>query len=86
MAELIHNLPIPDLDDKTFEELVEEARTRIPLYAPGWTDHNLSDPGITLIDLFAWLAEMQIYSLNLLPDKNYLKFLKLFTPSSERSR
>ncbi len=77
MAKLIHNLPIPDLDDKTFEELFNEARARIPLYSPDWTDHNLSDPGITFIDLFAWLAEMQIYSLNLLPDRNYLKFLEL---------
>ena len=77
MANLIHNLPIPDLDDKTFEELVDEARAKIPLYAPKWTDHNLSDPGITLLELFAWLAEMQIYSLNQLPDRNYLKFLKL---------
>ncbi|MBM3237386.1 putative baseplate assembly protein [Candidatus Poribacteria bacterium] len=77
MAQPISNLPIPDLDDKTFEELVEEARARIPQYAPKWTDHNLSDPGITFLELFAWLAEMQIYSLNQLPDRNYLKFLKL---------
>jgi hypothetical protein len=77
MAERIPNLPIPDLDDETFEDLVKEARARIPLYAPKWTDHNLSDPGITFLDLLAWLAEMQIYSLNLLPDRNYRKFLKL---------
>jgi len=77
MAERIHNLPIPDLDDETFEALVKEARARIPLYAPKWTDHNLSDPGITFLDLFAWLADMQIYSLNLLSDRNYRKFLQL---------
>jgi len=77
LSQLISNLPIPELDDKTFDELVNEARARIPLYAPGWTDHNLSDPGITFIELFSWLAEMQIYRLNLLRDVNYLKFLKL---------
>jgi len=71
------SLPIPNLDDKTFTELVEESRARIPRYAPGWTDHNLSDPGITFIDLFAWLAEMQIYNLNKVTDKNYIKFLNL---------
>ena len=71
------SLPIPNLDDKTFEELFEEARSLIPRYAPEWTDHNFSDPGITLIDLFAWLAEMQIYSLNRINDRNILKFLKL---------
>lgn len=71
------SLPIPNLDDKTFEELFEEARSLIPRYAPEWTDHNFSDPGITFIDLFAWLAEMQIYSLNRINDRNILKFLKL---------
>lgn len=70
-------LPIPNLDDKTFQELFEEARSLIPRYAPEWTDHNLHDPGITFIDLFAWLAEMQIYYLNRLPEQNYLKFLAL---------
>jgi len=71
------SLPIPNLDDKTFEELVEEAKRWIPIYAPEWTDHNVHDPGITFIELFAWLAEMQIYRLNRITDKNRLKFLKL---------
>jgi uncharacterized phage protein gp47/JayE len=70
-------LPIPNLDDKTFEQLVEEARARIPRYAPNWTDHNLHDPGITFLELFAWLAEMQIYSLNRVTDRHKLKFLGL---------
>jgi predicted phage baseplate assembly protein len=70
-------LPIPDLDDKTFNELFEEARALIPRYAPEWTEHNLSDPGITFIDLFAWLAEMQIFYLNRVTDRNFLKFLRL---------
>lgn len=67
----------PNLDDKTFAELVSEARSLIPLYAPLWTDHNIHDPGITFIDLFAWLVEMQIYHLNRVTDANYIKFLKL---------
>lgn len=71
------SLPIPKLDDKTFAELFQEARSLIPRHAPEWTDHNLSDPGITLIDLFAWLSEMQIYNLDRLTDENFLKFLKL---------
>lgn len=70
-------LPIPILDDKAFTKLFEEARALIPRYAPDWTEHNLSDPGITFIDLFAWLAEMQIYFLNRVTDENFLKFLKL---------
>jgi len=69
---------IPDLDDKTFDELFEEARALIPRYAPQWTDHNFSDPGVTFIDLFAWIAEMQIYYANRITPaikKKFLKFL-----------
>jgi predicted phage baseplate assembly protein len=81
------SLPIPDLDDKSFDELFAEARSLIPRYAAEWTDHNFSDPGITLIDLFAWLAEMQIYRLNRINDQHKLKFLKLLgtTPSPAMS-
>ena len=70
-------LPVPNLDDRTFQDLVNEARRRIPMYCPEWTDHNLSDPGITLIELFAWMTEQIIYRLNKVPDKNYVKFLEL---------
>lgn len=70
-------LPIPELDDKKFDELVNEARSLIARYAPEWTDHNIHDPGITFIELFAWLAEMQIYQLNQVTNANYLKFLKM---------
>ena len=70
-------LPIPNLDDKTFEELVKEARALISRYSPEWTDHNVHDPGITFIELFAWLAEMQNYQLNRVTEANYKKFLGL---------
>ncbi|MBE2270966.1 MAG: putative baseplate assembly protein [Anaerolinea sp.] len=67
----------PRLDDRTFNDLVEEARARIPLYAPEWTDHNLSDPGITLIELFAWMTDIVLYRLNRVPDKHFVKFMEL---------
>ena len=70
-------LPIPDLDDKSFDQLIDDARSLIPLYAPQWTDHNASDPGITFIDLFAWLIESEIYRINLITDRHKLKYLKL---------
>ena len=57
-------LPIPNLDDTQFQTMAADALTAIPRYAPEWTDYNLHDPGITFIDLFAWLAEMQQYYLN----------------------
>jgi hypothetical protein len=70
-------LQIPDLDDTTFEKLTEEARLLISRHAPGWTDHNVHDPGITFIELFAWLSEMQIYQLNRVTDAQYEKFLQM---------
>ncbi|NIM10477.1 MAG: hypothetical protein GTO45_00665 [Candidatus Aminicenantes bacterium] len=71
------SLLLENLDNRTFEQLVEEAKKRIPIYAPQWTDFNLHDPGITLIELFAWLTEMQIYRLNKVTDESYRTFLKL---------
>jgi predicted phage baseplate assembly protein len=70
-------LEAPDLDDRTWEEIVAQARALIPTYAPNWTDHNPSDLGITLIELFAWLAEGMIFRLNRVPDKNLIEFLNL---------
>lgn len=70
-------LPIPNLDDRTFEELLNEARALIPVYHKEWTNHNPSDPGITLLELFAWLSEMTIYRINQIPEENYQAFLKL---------
>ncbi len=71
------SLPKPNLDDRTFTDLVAEMRALIPRYAPQWTDHNITDPGITLIELFAWLTEMILYRLNRIPDQSYRNFLAL---------
>ena len=68
---------IPALDDRRFEDLVEEARTRIARYAPEWTDTNQGDAGIALVELYAWLSEMMLYRLVRTPELNYLKFLQL---------
>ena len=81
----------PNLDDLRFQQdLVDVARRRIKDYCPEWTDYNLSDPGITLIELFAWMTENLIYRLNRVPEKNYLKFLEMMKvnprpPSSARA-
>jgi predicted phage baseplate assembly protein len=70
-------LQTPNLDDRKFEDIVAEARSKIPLYCPEWTNHNLSDPGITLIELFAWMVDMLLYRVNQVPEKNYIKFMDL---------
>ena len=71
------SLPVPKLDDRTFQSLVDEAKARIPQYCPEWTDHNVSDPGVTLIELFAWMTELLLYRVNQIPDKVYTKLLEL---------
>lgn len=70
-------LTLPDLDDRSYADLIAEARSLIPALAPDWTDHNPADPGITLIELFAWLIEMLLYRINQVTDDNRLAFLRL---------
>jgi len=67
----------PRLDDLTFDRTVEELVRRIPVYAPEWTDHNASDPGISFIHLVAHVAEQVAYRLNRIPEKNHIELLKL---------
>lgn len=71
------SLPIPNLDDRNFEDLMKEALSLIPVYDKQWTNYNPSDPGITLLELFSWLSEMTIYRINRVPEENYRKFLEL---------
>ena len=71
------SLQTPKLDDRKFQDIVSEARSKIPLYCPKWTDYNLSDPGITVIEMFAWMVDMLLYRLNRVPDKNYIKFMDM---------
>jgi hypothetical protein len=70
-------LPLPDLDDRRWSDLVDEAQSLIHRYAPGWTDYNVSDPGITLIDLLAWLAEADLFGVNQIPARHRERFLAL---------
>ena len=70
-------LEAPNLDDRNWQEIVEQTRALIPRYAPEWTDHNPSDLGIALIELFAWIAESTIYRLNRVPEKHFVEFLNL---------
>lgn len=74
-------LPLPNLDDRNFEQLVREARDLIPLIFPEWTDENAHDPGITLLEMLAWHIEMQQYQLNRLTESHERKFLKLLGES-----
>jgi hypothetical protein len=68
---------LPNLDDREYADLVAEAKALIPQYAPSWTDHNPSDPGITLIELFAYICEMLMYRNDQVTEENKRMFLKI---------
>ncbi|MFJ5548497.1 putative baseplate assembly protein [Streptomyces sp. NPDC093225] len=71
------SLPRPNLDDRRFQDLVDEAKRMVQQRCPEWSDHNVSDPGVTLIEAFAHMTDQLIYRLNRVPDKNHLAFLDL---------
>ncbi|MBT9465003.1 putative baseplate assembly protein [Hydrogenophaga sp.] len=67
----------PSLDDRRFDDLVEDLIARIPAHTPEWTNPRQGDPGRTLIELFAWLGDALLYRANLIPERQRLVFLKL---------
>ena len=83
-------LPAPNLDDRRFQSLVDDAKRLVQKRCPEWTDHNVSDPGVTLIEAFAYMVDQLMYRLNRVPDRNYVRFLdligvKLFPPTPART-
>jgi hypothetical protein len=70
-------LTLPQLDDRTWKTLIEEARALIPSLAPEWTNYNASDPGVTLVELLAYLTESLLYRVNRVSEPNVRAFLKL---------
>jgi predicted phage baseplate assembly protein len=83
-------LPAPNLDDRRFQQLVDDAKRMVQQRCPRWTDHNVSDPGVTLIETFAFMVDQLLYRLNRVPDRNYVKFLeligvRLFPPAAARA-
>ncbi|GAA3458576.1 putative baseplate assembly protein [Saccharothrix longispora] len=82
-------LPAPNLDDRRFQQLVDEAKRHVQQSCPEWTDHNVSDPGVTLIEAFAHMVDQLVYRLNRVPERNHLAFLDLlgvtlFPPTAAR--
>lgn len=79
-------LVVPNLDTRTYDDLVAEAKQRIPRYIPEWTDLNESDPGIALVELFAWMTEATLYELNQAPNALRLKMLQLLGYSTRAAQ
>ena len=70
-------LPTPNLDDRAFQDFVDEGKRLLQRRAPEWTDNNVADPGITLIETFAYMVDQLVFRLNQVPDLHYIKFLEL---------
>lgn len=70
-------LPLPDLDTRRYDDLVAELQALIPQLAPHWTNRNASDPGVTLIELLAWMTEASLYRLNQIPEQTYWNLITL---------
>jgi predicted phage baseplate assembly protein len=70
-------IQLPAIDDRRYEQLVQDALARVAIHTPEWTHSGPSDPGVTLVELFAFMAESLLYRANLIPERNRLKFLQL---------
>ena len=82
-------LSAPNLDDRRFQDLVDDCKRLVQRRCPEWTDHNVSDPGVTLIETFAYVADQILYRVNRVPERSYVTFLELmgvelFAPAAAR--
>ena len=85
------SLPVPNLDDRRFQDLVDDAKRLVQRRCPEWSDHNVSDPGVTLVEAFATMVDQLLYRLNRVPERHYLRFLdlvgvRLFPPTAARTQ
>lgn len=72
-------LELPPLKQRHYADILQDALARIPVHNPDWTNFNDSDPGVTILQLFAFMTESIIYRANQIPDRNRLKFLQLLS-------
>src|SRR5262245_51525635 len=70
-------ITLPNLDDRSFADLVEEARGLLVASAPDLTNHNPSDPVITLTELFAYFSDVLLFRVNNVTEASRRKFLQL---------
>jgi hypothetical protein len=79
-------IEVPNLDTIDFDALVDEGRRLIPRYAPDWTDHNLHDPGMTLLDLLAWFVDQQVYRIGFVGDAHIAAFAALLGVTAQSAK
>jgi hypothetical protein len=78
-------LTLPNLDDLDWQQLTAEGTRLIPAWAPDWTNYNAADPGITLIELFAYICDILLYRVNRISEANLRDFLRLICGAESQS-
>ncbi|MGB9927639.1 MAG: hypothetical protein ACPK85_04470 [Methanosarcina sp.] len=71
------SIPLPNLYTKKFNDISDEMLAAIPKYTDKWTNHNPSDPGITILEMLAWIADTTLYRIDRIPEETYITFLRL---------
>ncbi|MFD8778381.1 hypothetical protein [Streptomyces sp. NPDC059916] len=72
-------ITVPPADGRRYDQLLADALARIPVHNPDWTNFNRSDPGVTLLELFAFLTETLLYRVDQIPERNRRAFLTLLS-------
>jgi len=75
-------IQLPDRDARTYDDILDEMIASIPKYTDKWTNHNPSDPGITILELLSWIEETTLYRINRIPEESYVNFLRLIAGAS----
>lgn len=75
-------IQLPDRDTRTYGDILDGMIASIPKYTDKWTNHNPSDPGITILELLSWIEETTLYRINRIPEESYVNFLRLVAGAS----
>jgi len=70
-------ITVPVIDDRRYQQWVDELLAKVPVCTPEWNNFGPGDPGVTLVQLFAHVTESLLYRANLVPERNRLRFLQL---------
>jgi len=76
-------LELPDLNQVDMDQIVSEAKKQLRNLHPQWTDHSPHDPGITILELLAYLKENQHQAINTIGPKHKMKYLELLNIQPE---
>ena len=70
-------LELERLNGESFDELVERAVKIAQRYGGEWNNFQAADPGMTLVDLFAWLKALQHEYMSVILPESRRRFLAL---------